>query len=49
MEMGGVAKYATIYFFQVASDRLCVLVVRVPAYRSRGPGWNPGSNTYSEK
>jgi hypothetical protein len=27
-----------ISFFHVSTDRLCGLVVRVPGYRSRGPG-----------
>jgi hypothetical protein len=31
------------------SDRLCGLVVRVPAYRSRGPGTIPGATGFSEK
>jgi hypothetical protein len=30
-------------------DRLCGLVVRVPGYRSRGPGSIPGANRFSEK
>jgi hypothetical protein len=30
-------------------DRLCGLVVRVPGYRSRGPGWISGTTTFSEK
>jgi hypothetical protein len=30
-------------------DRLCDLVVRVTAYRSRGPGSIPGSTRFSEK
>jgi hypothetical protein len=30
-------------------DRLCGLVVRVPNYRSRGPGSIPGTTRYSEK
>jgi hypothetical protein len=30
-------------------DRLYVLVVRVPGYRSRGPGSNPGATRFSEK
>jgi hypothetical protein len=31
------------------SDRLCGLVVRVPGYRSRGPGSIPGATRFSEK
>jgi hypothetical protein len=30
-------------------DSLCGLVVRVPGYRSRGPGSIPGTNIFSEK
>jgi hypothetical protein len=30
-------------------DRLCGLVVRVPGYRSWGPGWIPGASRFSEK
>jgi hypothetical protein len=30
-------------------DRICGLVVRVPAYRSRGPGSITGASRYSEK
>jgi hypothetical protein len=30
-------------------DRLCGLVVRVPGYRSRGPGAIPGAIRFSEK
>jgi hypothetical protein len=30
-------------------DRLCGLVVRVPGYRSRGPGSIAGANRFSEK
>jgi hypothetical protein len=32
-----------------ALDRLCGLVVRVPGYRSRGPGSIPGATRFSEK
>jgi hypothetical protein len=35
-------------FYQVA-DRLCGLVVRVPGYRSRGPGSISDSTRFSEK
>jgi hypothetical protein len=31
-----------------SSDRFCGLVVRVPDYRSRGPGPIPGASTFSE-
>jgi hypothetical protein len=30
-------------------DRLCGLVVRVPGYRSRGPGLIPGAIRFSER
>jgi hypothetical protein len=30
-------------------DLLCGIVVRVPGYRSRGPGSIPGSTRFSEK
>jgi hypothetical protein len=30
-------------------DRLCGRVVRVPGYRSRGPGPIPGDTRFSEK
>jgi hypothetical protein len=30
-------------------DRLCGLGVRVPGYRSRGPGSIPGATRFSEK
>jgi hypothetical protein len=32
----------------VFNDRLCGLVVRVPGYRSRGPGLIPGATRFSE-
>jgi hypothetical protein len=46
------------YMFQISAiisdlacciDRLCGLVVRVPGYRSRGPGSIPGATGSSEK
>jgi hypothetical protein len=33
----------------IESDRLCGLVVRVPGYRSGGPGSIPSSTRFSEK
>jgi hypothetical protein len=30
-------------------DRLCGLVVKVPGYRSTGPGSIPGATRFSEK
>jgi hypothetical protein len=41
-----------IFFFDFLChirDRLCGLVVRVPAYRSRGPGLIPGATRISDK
>jgi hypothetical protein len=32
-----------------SSDHLCVIVVRVPGYRSRGPGSIPGATGFSKK
>jgi hypothetical protein len=34
---------------KILVDRLCGLVARVPAYRSRGPGSIPGTTIFSEK
>jgi hypothetical protein len=31
------------------ADRLCSLVVRVPGYRPRGPGLNPGDTRFPGK
>jgi hypothetical protein len=31
------------------ANRLCDLVVRVPGYRSRGPGYIPGATRFSAK
>jgi hypothetical protein len=33
----------------ICKDRLCGLVVRVPGYRSRGPGSIPGAIRFCEK
>jgi hypothetical protein len=38
-----------IYFTLDFLDHLCDLVVRVPAYRSRGPCSIPGAHGFSEK
>jgi hypothetical protein len=38
-----------ILTFFAPDDRLCGLVVRVPGYRSRGPGLIPGATKFSEK
>jgi hypothetical protein len=40
VEVIGVLKFAIV---QVIQDRLCGLVVRVPGYRSGGPGSIPGT------
>jgi hypothetical protein len=34
---------------QTQIDRLCGLVVRVPGYKSRGPGSIAGATRFSEK
>jgi hypothetical protein len=41
--------YIYIYIYIYIQDRLCGLVVRVPGYRSRGPGSIPGATRFSEK
>jgi hypothetical protein len=38
-----------IYVTYKKIDLLCGLVVRVPGYRSRGPGSIPGGTKFSEK
>jgi hypothetical protein len=39
-----------VFFFMFSYfDRLCGLVVRVPGYKSRGPGSIPGTTRFSEK
>jgi hypothetical protein len=42
-------KYICFLFCVCVCSRLCGLVVRVPGYRSRGPGSIPGSTRFSEK
>jgi hypothetical protein len=37
-----------IRFHKNMHGHLCGLVVRVPCYRSRGPGWIPGATRFSE-
>jgi hypothetical protein len=48
-----VGMYITVLFFlspvMLSYDRLCGLVVRVPGYRSRGPGSIPDTTRFSEK
>jgi hypothetical protein len=34
---------------KIHKDRLCDLVIRVPGYRSRGPGSIPDATRFSEK
>jgi hypothetical protein len=43
---GGFVKW---YRFGRKDDRLCGLLVRVPGYRSRGPGSIPRATRFSEK
>jgi hypothetical protein len=38
-----------IIIINVIVDRRCGLVVRVPGYRSRGPGSIPGATRFCEK
>jgi hypothetical protein len=38
-----------VYVMEKNVDRLCGLVVRVPGYRSRGPGFNSLATRFSEK
>jgi hypothetical protein len=42
-----IANFNKIYFGKI--HRLCGLVVRVPGYRSRGPGSILGTTIFSEK
>jgi hypothetical protein len=42
-------RYELNLFMQKKVDRLCGLVVRVPGYKSRGPGLIPGSRRFNEK
>jgi hypothetical protein len=37
------------FLFRSKDSRLCGLVVRVPGYRSKGPGLIPGAIRFSEK
>jgi hypothetical protein len=39
----------TILLFLKSGDRLCILVVRVPGYRSTGPDSIPGATRFFEK
>jgi hypothetical protein len=38
-----------IWYVMWLEDRLCGLVLRVPGYRSRGPGSIPGATRFPEK
>jgi hypothetical protein len=38
-----------LFVYGTLFDRLCGLVVRVPGYRSRGPGSIPVATKFSEK
>jgi hypothetical protein len=42
-------RYRTCVFFSLVSWGLCGLLVRVPGYKSRGPGSIPGTTRFSEK
>jgi hypothetical protein len=44
-----ISGYYTDLFVCVCKDCLCGLVVRVPDYRSRGPGSIPDTTRFSEK
>jgi hypothetical protein len=46
-----VCKWMTLLLIllMLSYDRLCGIVVRVPGYRSRGPGSIPGATRFSEK
>jgi hypothetical protein len=43
----GAMIFSNISYCDVYDDRLCGLVVRVPGYRSRGPGSIPGATRFS--
>jgi hypothetical protein len=42
-------EYCIVLLLAIVLVRLCGLVVRVPGYRSRGPGSIPGTTRFSEK
>jgi hypothetical protein len=42
-------RYEQNLYMRMKVDRIYGLVVRVPGYRSRGPGSIPGANRFSEK
>jgi hypothetical protein len=41
--------YRSYLYVGMFGDSLCGLAVRVPDYRSRGPGSIPGATKFSEK
>jgi hypothetical protein len=45
----GIFKVTDLHQFTYVEFTLCGLVVRVPGYRTRGPGSIPGATTFSEK
>jgi hypothetical protein len=45
-KIGSVANKASEFFSVYCEDRLCGLVVRVPGYRSIGPGKIPGATRF---
>jgi hypothetical protein len=49
MFLNSIFMLGNIYESSFIFDRLCGLVVRVPGYRSRGPGSIPGATRFSEK
>jgi hypothetical protein len=49
MNDSSVLKYILFASVKINSGRLCALVVRVPGYRSRGPGSIPVATGFSEQ
>jgi hypothetical protein len=47
--LSGGSRIIIIIIIIIIIDRLCGSMVRVPDYRSRGPGSIPGSTRFSEK
>jgi hypothetical protein len=39
-------QYIILSFVEIKDDHLCGLVVRIPGYRSRGPGSIPGATRF---
>jgi hypothetical protein len=46
-QIGNVSQETEIELYKV--DHLCGIVVRVPGYRSRGPGSIPGATRFSSR